>query len=358
MVALFRKDNVYKEQERKKDMTADSADGFEYEPAAQHTSAEQRRHYWAVAIGLQRVDGLEVSPYLRELAVGYESGTYTLSQTGKLIRAYHHRNKEESAHEANGNSSYLERKSDAGGEDGVNRLIAPKPAGVPSESTCAHHAATLEADLVSQRIAELLEGTPFLLMPDVLKHIHRYLFQDLDPNVYHPGEFKTERMVKQEPLLNGDSVLYADPLMYQTSLDFAFREEATREYGSELHGADLENFTRTVSRLWQVHPFAEGNTRTVAVFSEMYLNYLGFPTSNEPFELHASYFRGALVRANYRNAPAKVLPSLDYLIRFYDNVINNAGHSLNEEDLMCPELFERPELLRNIDPAEALARRS
>lgn len=214
-------------------MTADSADGFEYEPAAKHTSAEQRRHYWAVAIGLQRVDGLEVSPYLRELAAGYEGGTYTLAQTGDLIRSYHHGKKEDSR-EPNGNSSYLEQASGAGAEDR------------------AHHA---------------------------------------------------------------------------------------------------------VSRLWLVHPFAEGNTRTVAVFSEMYLNYLGFPTSNEPFELHAPYFRGALVRANYRNAPAKVLPSLDYLIRFYDNVINNAGHDLNEEDLVCPKLFEHPELLRNIDPAEALVRR-
>lgn len=327
-------------------MSADSADGFAYEPAAEHTTAQQRHHYWAVAIGLQRVDGLKISPYLRELATEYEKGTYSLVQTGDLIRAYH-RNDEgdaqkprESNHPDHPRSGGSDRPNRAGKADGLDGAV------------------TLEADLVSQRIVELLEGAPFLLVPDILKHIHRYLFQDLDPNVYHPGEFKTERMVKQEPLLNGDSVLYADPLVYQASLDFAFREEVTHEYGSELHGADLENFTRTVARLWQVHPFAEGNTRTVAVFSEMYLSHLGFPASNEPFELHAPYFRGALVRANYRNAPAKVLPTRDYLVSFYDNVVNDAGHSLSEEDLVCPELFERPELLRNIDPAEALVKRA
>lgn len=296
-------------------MSADSRDGFEYEPAAKHISAEHRRHYWAVAIGLQRVDGLEVSPYLHELAAMYEKGTYSLAQTGDLIRTYHAQDDERESREN-----------------------------------------SLEADLVSQRIAELLEGAPFLLAPAILKHIHRYLFQDLNPSIYHPGEFKTERMVKQERILNGDSVLYADPLMYQSSLEFAFQEEATREYGLELKDEDLKGFVRTATRLWQVHPFAEGNTRTVAVFSEMYLNHLGFLAGNEPFEKHAPYYRGALVRSTYRNAQAKVLPDPSFLMAFYDNVVNDAGHRLDEADLICPQLFEHPEFLHNISPAEALVK--
>ena len=39
-----------------------SADNFEYEKASEHTSQAARRHYWAVAIGLQDVDGLSVPP--------------------------------------------------------------------------------------------------------------------------------------------------------------------------------------------------------------------------------------------------------------------------------------------------------
>ena len=46
-------------------MSADSYDDFEYRPASEYTSEERRRHYWAVAIGLQDVDGLKVSDYLR-----------------------------------------------------------------------------------------------------------------------------------------------------------------------------------------------------------------------------------------------------------------------------------------------------
>ncbi len=45
-------------------MSADSLDNFAYLRAAEHTSKTQRKHYWAVAIGLQAVDGLQVSKYL------------------------------------------------------------------------------------------------------------------------------------------------------------------------------------------------------------------------------------------------------------------------------------------------------
>ena len=69
-------------------MSADSFDNFEYEKASERTSQAARRHYWAVAIGLQDVDGLSVSPYLREVSGEYVAGNATLSETGRLIRRY------------------------------------------------------------------------------------------------------------------------------------------------------------------------------------------------------------------------------------------------------------------------------
>lgn len=234
-------------------MSADSFDDFPYETDTHASDAEARRHYWAVAIGLQAVDGLEVSPYLHDLARSYEQGQYTLQETGELIRAYH-----------------------TGEADGRQ--------------------ATAEADLVSQRIAEMLEAGSFVFAPDMLSLIHRALFQDLDAETYRPGQFKTERLVKQEDILNGDSVLYADPAMIQTSLDYLFREEGRQSYGTTLSEADVARLAQFIAFLWQVHPFVEGNTRTVAVFSELYLGSLGFTVGNEPFQKHARYYRDALVR--------------------------------------------------------------
>lgn len=324
-------------------MTADSHDGFDYEPACDHASPAARRHYWAVAIGLQAVDNLETSPYLRTLAEGYVRGAYSLAQTGELIRSYH------GGPLSSGTESRFDAHTPAPPEDRTSKERAASR-DVRAESR--------EADLVSQRIAELLAAAPFYLAPDILSGIHRYLFQDLDPHIYRPGEFKTERMVKQEEILNGDSVLYADPLAYESSLRMAFSAEAGKAYGTALRGADLEGFCHTVAFLWQIHPFAEGNTRTVAVFSELYLNHLGFPATNEPFEHHARYFRDALVRAMYRNALAGIMPDQTFLVEFYDNVVNDAGHNLDRERLVCPELFDRPELLRNVSPGEALHRHS
>ena len=292
-------------------MSADSLDAFPYETSTRLAGKAMRRHYWATAIGLQAVDGLEVSPYLRELAQSYEQGRCTLQETGELIRAYH----------------------TAEGSD---------------------RQATAEADLVSQRIAEMLEAGSFAFTPDMLLLVHRTLFQDMDEEAYRPGQYKTERLVKQEDILNGDSVLYADPTMIQASLDYLFREESRESYGTSLSETDVARLAKFVSLLWQVHPFVEGNIRTVAVFSELYLGSLGFTVGNEPFQKHACYYRDALVRANYRNNEAGILPERGPLEAFYGNLLLDAGHPLNREELICPELFDNPQLLKHIDPSRAL----
>lgn len=288
-------------------MSADSYDNFEYEPASRHISEAQRRHYWAVAIGLQDVDGLKVSDYLREQAHAYIAGEKQLTEVGQLVREYH--------------------VNDSG--------------------------PTKEADLVSQRIAELLARGSFALFPDMLTAIHAYLFQDLDPAIYHPGEFKTERMIKQEEILNGDSVLYADPLTYEMSLRGAFANETAAVY-TTFTDDELKRFCHTVSFLWQINPFYKGNTRTIAVFSALYLNYLGFQVTNDPFAKHARYFRDALVRAQYRNAPAGIFPEDKFLIAFHKNLIGQNGGAMNHEAMLCTHLFENPSLLCNVSPDEAL----
>ena len=295
-------------------MTADSMDGFEYKPASEFESEAMRRHYWAVAIGLQAVDGLSVSSYLKQRAQEYIHGERNLSETGSLIRAYH-------------------RNSNPVAEDWIKE--------------------TEEADLVSQRIVELLSDSPFFLGPDFLPYIHGYLFQDLNGDIYHPGEFKSERLAKQEDILNGDSVLYADPSTYKVSLHAAFEREAEREY-TILSEDELQQFTQTLAFLWQIHPFYEGNTRTIAVFSELYLRSLGFGIADEPFQQNSKFYRDALVRAVYRNPDAGIFPDRSFLVAFYENLIGCKQNVLDRKELLCLALFEDPSLLRNIDPSEAL----
>ena len=114
-------------------MSADSFDSFKYKPSNEHTLKAQRKHYWAVAIGLQDVNGLKVSNYLWNQAHAYIAGEKQLTEVGQLVREYHAGNNHESA-------------------------------------------GTKEANLVSQRIAELLARAAFALSPDMLATIHAYLF--------------------------------------------------------------------------------------------------------------------------------------------------------------------------------------
>lgn len=296
-------------------MTACDQTDFDYRPAGDAADAAVREGYWATAIGLQQVDGLKPSAYLEQLAECHIENTMSLAETGEALRTY-----------------YRQRAAEGKSVD----------------------ARELEADLVSQRIAEMLNAGTFAFMPDMLAIIHKTLFQDLSHDVYHPGQFKTENLVKPETVLNGDSVVYGDPLFLDAFLVHLFGKEEGHYYGVSFDAAKLEHFSGFISSLWQVHPFWEGNTRTIAVFAELYLRNLGFDVSNEPFSKHARYFRDALVRANYRNAKAQVMPDSSFLLKFFENMLCGTQHVLRSRDLLCMPLFDDPMLLRNMPSSRTL----
>lgn len=321
-------------------MTADNTNDFPYEPAERALDPATKRAYWDVAMGLQDVDGLQPSAYLRQLANEHVAGVRSLDETGAMLRAYY------AERDAAGAVSEAGRGAQLAG-DGEHDERSAGNGGIGGEK---------EADFVSQRIAEVLARQAFALVPATLRQIHAHLFGALDEQTYRPGTYKDTPLLKSELILNGDSVSYADPSLVESSLDFAFSEERGHLYTLSFEGEELDHFARFVSRVWQVHPFCEGNTRTVAVFAILYLNDLGFDVDNRPFAEHAAYFRNALVRANYRNAKAGVLPDRAPLNRFFDNVVNGATHEFRSRDLMVPALFDNPNSLRNMPATRAIVK--
>ena len=305
-------------------MTDAFAGGFAYEPVGSTPSPEELRSYWDAAMGLQAVDGLRPSAYLRELSDAHVEGACSLDEVGRLLRAYY------------------AQCSAPGARGGEPADAAP---------ACERER---ETDFVSRRIVELLSSGAFALVPEALSAIHERLFADLDDALYRPGCYKDVALQKPELILNGDSVLYADPSMVGASLGFAFSEERGYCYAADFDAAQLDHLSRFIARVWQVHPFFEGNTRTVAVFAILYLRDLGFDVCYGPFAEHAAYFRDALVRASYRNAKAGLMPDRAFLNAFLDNALNGAERALRSRDLMAAPLFEDPSLLRNVDPSRAL----
>lgn len=162
---------------------------------------------------------------------------------------------------------------------------------------------TEEADKVSSRIAEILFETAFSFTPNEYIAIHRRLFHGI---YKHAGKIRNYNITKKEWVL--------DDIIHHLAV--------------------------FVSRLWQIHIFAEGNTRTTAVFFIKYLRTLGFSVTNEIFAENAWYFRNALVRANYTNLQNGIHETTEYLEIFLRNLLLNEKNELHNRNLHINGLWD------------------
>ena len=126
----------------------------------------------------------------------------------------------------------------------------------------------------------------------------------------------------------------------QNSNDINIQREKEFDYSKLNKDELIKHIAKFTSSIWQVHPFGEGNTRTTAVFIEKYLNNMGFNVNNDMFKEHSLYFRNALVRSNYGNIPRGIYPTFDYLVMFFENLLQGKNNELKNRDLYIKELFE------------------
>lgn len=256
-------------------------------------SKEYKRACWDAAMGLQEVDGLKPSRYLKDLSNKQVDGELTHYEIEQLLYEKYEKESEQ------------------------ERLGRQK-----------------EADIVATRIAALLEEPGFTFSPVTLKYIHRTLFDGI---YSHAGQFRKYNISKEEPILGGRTVKYANYQMIEDTFEYDFAQEKRRNY-SEMSSSEVINkLAEFTSSIWQVHAFGEGNTRTTAVFMEMYLNHMGFKVDNTLFRDYSLYFRNALVRSNYADYSDNVMPQMEPLIKFYDNLLFKADHILRNRDLIVPE---------------------
>lgn len=235
---------------------------------------------WSIATGLQQVDGLTPSPYLYSLAKRNIEGEISIKEVKQLIESYYESRKNRTAEEEK------ER----------------------------------EADEVSSRITELVEEYSFSFNISQLLSIHERLFKGVLFRV-KAGKFRSYNITKKEWALDGDTVLYAPYELIEETLRYDFDEERKFNYSKLSKEEIVDHITQFVANIWQVHPFGEGNTRTTAVFVIKYLRSLGFIVGNEPFKTNSWYFRNSLVRANYSNVKKGIYSNLDFLRRFFRNLL-------------------------------------
>ena len=258
-------------------------DPFEEYIRQSEPSKRELGYVWYTAIGLQAVDGLKTSDYLKNTARKNIEGDITLSEAGKLIESYYEESKERD----------------------IDR--------------------TKEADIVSARIATILSENAFTFSVPQYIGIHRRLFEGI---FSHAGKIRDYNISKKEWVLDGASVHYGNALELREMLDYDIRTEKEYEYPLNSISAIIPHLSKFVSRLWQIHAFGEGNTRTTAVFFIKYLRSMGFDVTNDIFAANSWYFRNSLVRANYNDLSKGIRETTEFLELFLRNLLLGESNEL------------------------------
>lgn len=258
---------------------------------------KKKQEYWNTGIGLNKVDNLEPSKYLIDLSKKNINGELKYSEVENLLKTYYE----------------TQNQSDIS---------------IQREKEC---------DIVSLRIAQLLEDKSFGFSPVALKNIHKFLFKDIYD---FAGNYRNYNITKKEEILNGDTVKYVNYQDIESYIEYDFKEEKDFDYSKLNKDELISHIIKFTSSIWQIHPFGEENTRTIAVFIEKYLNSIGFNINNDMFKNNSLYFRNALVRSNYGNIPKGIYPTFQYLAMFFENLLQGKEHELKNRELYVKELFE------------------
>lgn len=267
----------------------------------------EKAEAWKVAIGLQAVDGLQVSEYLKQTARRHIEGEITIDEAKELVKQY-----------------YVSKTEHDDDDDDKQ-----------------------EADRVSANIAKIINERAFTFSANELIAIHRNIFSGV---FKHAGELRTYDFTKEEWALRGDTVLYGRWQDLRMALEYDIDREKQFDYKGLSMDEVVAHLSSFVSSIWQTHPFREGNTRTTAVFTIKYLQSIGFKADNRLFEEHSWYFRNALVRANYKNVAKGISQDSHFLELFFRNLLMGENNELKNRYLLVnpPEEWRFPQSIGQV----------
>lgn len=255
---------------------------------------KEKASAWKTAIGLQAVDGLQTSDYLKDTAIKHIEGDISIDEVKKLINGYYQ----------------------------------SKTARTPKEEE------TEEADKVSANIAKILNEQSFTFSVIGFTSIHRRLFEGI---FKFAGNIRDYDITKKEWVLRGDTVLYANSEDLLRALEYDLEQEKNFSYKGLSMDDIVAHIAQFISDIWQIHPFGEGNTRTTAVFAIKYLRSIGFDVNNDLFADNSWYFRNALVRANYRNVRKSIERDMSFLVLFFKNLMLDDNNELKNRTMIIKD---------------------
>lgn len=179
-----------------------------------------------------------------------------------------------------------------------------------------------EADITNLSILAVYNQAYKTFDTKTLQDIHFNIFGQ----IYDwAGEFRTIQIAKYEDILGGDTIRYTSPKQIKKELDTVMKE-IKKLKRTENNDSDIVfRLERIIAKIWQIHPFREGNTRVCIVFTVLLAKHLGFEVNHELFKTYSAYVRNALVWASQG-----MYSKHEYLQQIFVEAI--LGDSLNNEE--------------------------
>lgn len=160
-----------------------------------------------------------------------------------------------------------------------------------------------EEDALDQAEAELSRAKMMILYEKgyhdfserSLAEIHRFLFED----VYEwAGQYRRINIIKREKLLAGRSVWYSNCEDIERDLKRVWLRFRRTKWDGLTKRQLARKLCKLFPALWQVHPFREGNTRTVVMLLTFFVEHYGYFFDQDLMAQSAGYVRDAFVMAS------------------------------------------------------------
>lgn len=108
----------------------------------------------------------------------------------------------------------------------------------------------------------------------LLQDIHKHIFEDIFD---WAGEFRTVPIYKEELVIPGLSLEYGNYKTIPQEIDKCLSAFSEVDWNSLDVNQKSKKFTELLARLWRIHPFRDGNTRTTMAFASLFAKEHHFP---------------------------------------------------------------------------------
>lgn len=152
-----------------------------------------------------------------------------------------------------------------------------------------------EAELSRANMMLLYENGFSDFSSNGIRFIHKELFGD----VYEwAGKYRIINIQKRESILAGVSIWYSNSTDIERNLEKAWKKINKVDWAKLSKDAFAKKIARLFPALWQVHPFREGNTRTIVMLITLFAEHYGYYFDQELMSASAGYVRNSFVLAS------------------------------------------------------------